>query len=54
MDRDAINESEHHEDAALDAIEHNKNSEAQVHATLAVSKAINQLINTIDPERTES
>ncbi|MET9258990.1 hypothetical protein [Amycolatopsis sp. NPDC004079] len=40
------NDSEGHEEAAVKAMESNKTAEAQVHATLAVSKAINRIADS--------
>jgi hypothetical protein len=53
MEDPPLDESQSHEDAAVEALAHNKNAVAQTHATLAVSKALNKLIETVDPSRRE-
>jgi hypothetical protein len=53
MEDPPLNESQSHEDAAVEALAHNKNAVAQTHATLAASKALNKLIETVDPSRRE-
>ncbi|OXM54978.1 hypothetical protein [Amycolatopsis alba] len=47
---DFRNESERHEERAVEAVNKNLNAVAQVHATLAVSEAINRIADAADAD----